>query len=107
MLEHFFQPKSVAVIGAAREEHKIGYNILKNMIDFGFAGEIYPINPKADSILGYKAYPSVNAVDGGIDLAVIVVPAALVFQVVDECARKGIDSAVIITAGFKESGSEG
>ena len=109
MLEHFFQPKSVAVIGAAREEHKIGYNILKNMIDFGFAGEIFPINPKADSILGYKAYPSVNAVDGDIDidLAVIVVPAALVLQVVDECAQKGIDSAVIITAGFKESGGEG
>ncbi|MHC4359166.1 MAG: acetate--CoA ligase family protein [Planctomycetota bacterium] len=107
MLEHFFQPKSVAVIGAAREKHKIGYNILKNMIDFGFAGEIFPINPKADSILGYKAYPSINAVDGDVDLAVIVVPAALVFQVVDECAQKGIDSAVIITAGFKESGSGG
>ncbi|HCN20185.1 MAG: acyl-CoA synthetase [Planctomycetes bacterium RIFCSPHIGHO2_02_FULL_50_42] len=107
MLEHFFQPKSIAVIGAAREEHKIGHDILKNIIGYGFSGKIYPINPKADSVLGLKAYPSVNAVAGGIDLAVIVVPADLTFQVIDECARKGIDSAVIITAGFKESGSEG
>lgn len=107
MLEHFFQPKSIAVIGAAREEHKIGYNILKNIIDYGFPGKVYPINPKADYILGLKAYPSVNAVDDGIELAVLVLPAPLTFEAIDECARKGIDSAVIITAGFKESGSEG
>ncbi len=107
MLEHFFKPKSVAVIGAAREEHKVGHNILKNIIDYGFRGKIYPINPRADSVLGIKAYPSVKAVDDDIELAVIVVPAGLTFDAVDECAQKGIDSAVIITAGFKESGSEG
>ncbi|MEE9514713.1 MAG: acetate--CoA ligase family protein [Candidatus Brocadiales bacterium] len=107
MLEHFFQPKSIAVIGAAREEHKIGHSILKNIIDFNFPGRIFPINPNTDSILGHKAYPSVRAVKEEIELAVIVVPAGVILQVVDECAEKGIDSAVIITAGFKESGSEG
>ncbi|MFQ5957571.1 MAG: acetate--CoA ligase family protein, partial [Candidatus Brocadiales bacterium] len=107
MLEHFFRPKSIAVIGAAREEHKVGYNILKNIIDYGFSGKVYPINPNADYVLGYKAYPSVKVVEDGIELAVLVLPAALTFEAIDECAQKGIDSAVIITAGFKESGSEG
>ncbi len=107
MLEHFFQPKSIAVIGASREDHKIGHDVLKNIIDFNFPGKIFPINPRADTILGLKAYPSIKAVPGEIELAVIVVPAAFTPQVIDECAQKGVDSAVIITAGFKESGSEG
>ncbi len=107
MLEHFFQPNSIAVIGAAREEYKLGHGILKNILQYGFPGKVYPINPKADSILGLKAYPSVKAVEDNVELAVLVLPAELCLQAVEECGQKGIDSAVIISGGFKESGREG
>ncbi len=107
MLEHFFQPDSIAVIGAAREEHKLGYSILKNILEYGFAGKVYPINPKADTILGLNAYPSVNKVKDKVDLAVMILPAPLCPQALEECGQKGIDSVVIISGGFKESGREG
>jgi acetyltransferase len=107
MLEHFFQPRSIAVIGAAREEYKLGYGILRNILQYGFPGRVYPINPKADSILGLRAYPSVKAVEDSIELAVLVLPADLCLQTIEECGQKGIDSAVIISGGFKESGREG
>ena len=107
MLEHFFQPRSIAVIGAAREEYKLGHGILKNILQYGFPGKVYPINPKADSILGLKAYPSVKVVEDSVELAVLVLPAELCLQAIDECGQKGIDSAVIISGGFKESGREG
>ena len=107
MLEHFFTPKSVAVIGASAQPGKVGYDIVNNLIDAKFQGEIYPINPKADTILDLKAYPSVTAVPGSIDLAVIVIPAKFVNSTLEECGKKGIDSVVIITAGFKETGAEG
>jgi acetyltransferase len=107
MLENFFTPKSVAVIGASAAPGKVGYDIVHNLIDAKFQGEIYPINPKADTILDLKAYPSVLDVPGSIDLAVIVIPAKFVNSAVEECGKKGIDSVVIITAGFKEVGAEG
>lgn len=107
MLERFFQPRSIAVIGAAREEYKLGHGILKNILQYGFSGKVYPINPKADSILGLKAYPSVKMVEDSIELAVLVLPAELCLQAIEECGQKGIDSAVIISGGFKESGREG
>lgn len=107
MLENFFTPKSVAVIGASASPGKVGYDIVHNLIDAKFQGEVYPINPKADEILGLKAYPSVTAVPGEIGLAVIVIPAKFVNATLEECGQKGIDSVVIITAGFKEVGGEG
>lgn len=107
MLEHFFQPRSIAVIGAAREEYKLGHGILKNILQYGFPGKVFPINPKADSILGLPAYPSVKAVEGSIELAVLVLPAELCPNAIEECGQKGIDSAVVISAGFKEVGREG
>lgn len=107
MLENFFTPKSVAIIGASTAPGKVGYDIVFNMIDAKFQGDIYPINPKADEILGLKAYPNVSAVPGNIDLAVIVIPAKFVNATLDECGKKGILSVVIITAGFKEVGGAG
>ncbi|HGE70800.1 TPA: CoA-binding protein [Candidatus Poribacteria bacterium] len=107
MLDNFFKPSSVAVIGASREAGKVGYEVVKNLIDNGFSGRIYPINPKADEILGLKAYPNVNAVTEHIGLAVIVIPSQFIISAIEDCGKKGIDSVIIITAGFKESGSEG
>jgi len=106
-LRHFFSPQSVAVVGASTRAGKVGHDILHNLIKAGFEGEIYPINPSATEVLGLRAYPSVKEVEGRIDLAVVVVPAAAVAEVLEECGDKGIDSAIIISAGFKEAGPEG
>lgn len=107
MLEAFFKPKAVAVIGASRSEGKLGYAVLDNVIQSGFDGDIYPINPKADEILGYEAYKSVNDVSGSIDLAVIVVPYKFVPDALRDCGEKDIPSVVVISAGFREAGVEG
>ncbi len=109
MLDAFFKPQSVAVIGASSNPGKLGYAVVKNLIDGGFtnAGEVYPINLKADEILGLKAYPSVSAVPGPIDLAVVVIPFKFVPGALQECGEKDVPAAIIITAGFRESGREG
>lgn len=107
MLDNFFNPKSIAVIGASRTPGKVGYDILKNLIQYGYQGAVYPINPEASEILGLKAYPSILDVPDGIGLAVVVVPPKRVIEVIGQCGEKGINAAVIITAGFRESGSEG
>ncbi len=107
MLEMFSDPGSVAVIGASRKPEKLGYGVLSNILKYGYKGAVYPINPKADEILGLKCYPSVLAVEDDIDLAVIVVPARFVAGVLDECGQKGVKGAIIITAGFREVGGEG
>lgn len=106
MFEFFFCPQSVAVIGASRDEEKLGHGVLKNILQYGYKGKVYPINPKADEILGLRAYPSVLDVPGEIDMAVVVVPAPLVAPVLEECGRKGVHGVVIITAGFREVGGE-
>jgi acetyltransferase len=97
----------VAVIGAAREPGKVGHVILANLLQGGFAGEIYPINPKASEILGLRAYASVKDLPSPVDLAVVAVPACAVPDLVTECAAAGITSMVVISAGFSESGPEG
>jgi len=107
MLEALFKPASVAVVGAAREEGKLGYTVLRAVIDSGYPGAIYPINPKATQILDLPAYPSVSAVPGPVELAVIVVPRPAVIPVMRDCAAKGVKAAIIITAGFREVGPEG
>jgi len=107
MLDTFFTPQSVAVVGASRDVEKLGYAVLNNIISSGFAGKIYPINPKADEILDLKAYPSVVDVPDPIDLAVIVIPARFVLAAVEECGQKKIPSVVVISAGFREAGREG
>ncbi len=109
MLNSFFKPSSVAVIGASRDEDKLGYAVLENLIEGGYIdyGEVYPINPKADEILGYKAYASVLDVPDSIDLAVIVIPYQFVPEVLKECGEKDIPAVIVISAGFREAGMEG
>ncbi len=106
-IKSFFNPKNVAVIGASREPGKLGYQILQNIIEAGFKGEIYPINPKADEILGLKCYPSVKDVPKRVELAVVVVPSKIVPSVIEDCGEKGVKAAVVISGGFSETGPEG
>ena len=104
-LDSFFRPISVAIIGASRNPAKIGHVILKNMVDGGFKGKIFPVNPEANEILGYRAYESVNKIHEDISLAVIAVPAELVLKIIDECAKKKVKDVLIVTAGFGEVGN--
>ena len=106
-LEPFFKPKTVAVVGVSRQPRKFGHVIFKNFIDSEFTGKVFPINPKAETILGIKAYTSVKEVPDELDLVVIAVPAAIVPSVIDDCLSKGVKAAVIISGGFKEIGAEG
>ncbi len=107
MLDMFFDPQAVAVIGASRTPGKLGYAVLQNMVQHGYRGSVYPINPKADELLGLACYPSVLKAPGPIDLAVILIPSEHVAKVLIECGEKGIQGAVIISAGFREVGSDG
>ena len=106
-LNRFFNPNAVAVVGASSKPGKVGHAILRNLASSGFQGPIYPVNPHADEILGLKCHRSVVEIEGPVDLAVVVVPAPAVVPVVEECGEKGIGGAVVISAGFKESGPEG
>jgi acetyl coenzyme A synthetase (ADP forming)-like protein len=107
VLEPFHCPASVAVIGASQDEGKLGHAVLKNLVDYGYEGLIYPINLKAKKLLGHQAYPSVLAVPEAIDLAIIVIPARFVAGVLEECGQKGVKGVIVITAGFREMGGEG
>ena len=103
-MKRIMQPKSVAVIGASAEDGKIGNSVMKNLINGGYKGNIYPIHPKADEILGYKAYKSVKDVPGEIDTAVFAIPAKFVAGALVECGEKKIAGAVLIPSGFAETG---
>src|SRR4030067_3814189 len=109
MLEAFFQPASVAVIGASSDPQKLGYAVLKNLVEGGYAqkGKVFPINLTASEILGYPAYPTVAAVPGPIDLAVLVIPYPHVPAALRTCGEKSIPAAIVISAGFREAGKEG
>ncbi len=107
MLEGFFKPNAVAIVGASTKPGKLGYSVLSNVIESGFRGNIYPINPGATQIAGYKAYPSVLDLPEAPDLAVIVIPYNAVPAALRECGEKGIKSVVIISAGFREASAEG
>lgn len=107
MLRKLFSPHSVAVIGASREPGKVGHELLKNIILGGFDGHIYPINPKADKILGKKCFHNIQDIKGFIELAVIVIPSKLVPGCLKECGQKKIPMVIVISAGFKEAGING
>ena len=101
----YFNPRSVAIIGASDDPTKMGYAVMHNLLHF--PGQLYPVNNKRDTIQGLKAYQSIKDIQSPVDMAVITVPAMYVPQVVEECGEKGVTVAVVITAGFKEMGEDG
>ncbi|HSM23405.1 MAG TPA: acetate--CoA ligase family protein [Anaerolineaceae bacterium] len=106
-LKPFFDSAGVAIIGASNKPNKLSYGIVKNLTLYGFKGEIYPVNPKEDEILGLKCYPDISKVPDPVDLAVIILPAGLIFPVVQECYKRGIKAVTVISGGFKELGPQG
>ena len=107
MLDSLFKPKSVAVIGASTKELSIGNRILKNLVDFGYKGPIYPINPQAEEVRGIRAYKTILDAPDGIDLVHIIIPNKFVPQAVEDCGKKGVKAIIINSAGFNEIGPEG
>jgi len=107
MLNTFFAPRSIAVVGASDTPGKLGHAVVRNLQEGRFEGDIYPINLKSDEILGLKVYRSILDVPDGIDLAVIVIPYKFVPAALEECGKKGVPSVVIISAGFREAGRDG
>ncbi|AZM44919.1 CoA-binding protein [Streptomyces sp. WAC 06738] len=103
-MNRLMKPRSVAVIGASNETGKIGNSVMRNLVDGGFPGDIHPVNPKADDILGRKAYKTVADVPGDVDVAVFAIPAAYVPAALEEVGRKGVPNAVLIPSGFAETG---
>jgi len=107
MFDPFFNPRGVAVIGASRDPHKLGYGVVRNLMEYRYKGTIYPVNPVAGDILGHTCYPSIADVPDPVDLAVVVVPAPIVTDVIDQCGKRGIKHAIVISGGFRETGPEG
>lgn len=99
-------PSSIAIVGASATPGKIGYSVIKNLLDSKYIGKIYPVNPKDDVILGLQNYKSVSEIPGSVEAAVIVVPAKFVTGVIDECGKKGVKGLIIITSGFSEVGDK-
>jgi acyl-CoA synthetase (NDP forming) len=107
MLDSLFNPKAVAIIGASSKHRHIGNRIVKNLLDFGYKGQIYPINPKADEIRGVKAYGSILDVPTDVDVVHMVIPAKFVPQAIDDCGQKGVKFVILNGGGFAEVGPEG
>lgn len=106
-LKPFFDANGVAIVGASSKPNKLSYGIVRNLTLYGFKGGIYPVNPKADEILGYRCYQDILSVPDPVDLAVIVLPAGIVFPVIQDCEKRGIKAITVISGGFKELGPEG
>ncbi|MFI5008248.1 MAG: CoA-binding protein, partial [Solirubrobacterales bacterium] len=106
-LAAFFDPRSIAVVGASRDPTKVGGSVVANLRAAGFEGRIWPVNPRDDVVQGLPATASLLAIDGPVDLAVIAVPAPAVLPALKECVTKGVRGAVVISAGFREAGEAG
>ncbi|MHB9073753.1 MAG: acetate--CoA ligase family protein [Desulfobaccales bacterium] len=106
-LAPIFKPKSIAVIGASTAPGKLGHDILANLKNGGFPGPLYPINPKAEEILGLKVYKAIADTPTAPELAVVVIPAKIVAPTLEQCAAKGVKAAIVITGGFAEAGPDG
>ncbi|MFA5105932.1 MAG: CoA-binding protein [Candidatus Micrarchaeia archaeon] len=104
-LDRIFNPRNMAVIGASHDPTKIGHVVLKNFMDGGFPGQLYPVNPSSSEVLGLKCYKSVKDISGRVDCAVIAIPAKFVPAALDECGQKGVPAAVVISGGFAEVGN--
>ena len=105
MLDKFFKPNKVAVIGASKRHESLGHVLLKNIVEGGFKGNIFPINPRTEPIMGLKTYSSITEVEGEIDPAILIVPASVVIDVVKQCGVKGVKATVVVSAGFSEIGN--
>ncbi len=106
-LRAFFHPASIAVIGASETPGKFGHEILKNLVEGGFPGALYPINPRSRKILGLACFTNVKEIPDSVDLSVLIIPARMVPQAIQDCGEKGVKAAVIISGGFSEAGEEG
>ena len=104
-IRKLFEPQSVAIIGASGDPKKIGYSIVRNIIEGGYRGAVYPVNPKGEDVLGLKSHRSMEEIQGTVDLATVVIPARNVVAAVQNCADKGVKHVQIITSGFSESGN--
>lgn len=106
-IKNIFYPKNICLAGASAKEKSIGYELLKCIHEFGFTGNIFPVNPNSKEILGYKTFPSVLDINYDIDLGIVVVPKKFIEETIDQFIQKKVKSLIIITAGFKEIGEEG
>ncbi len=105
----FFAPRGVAVIGASRDPEKLSYGVIRNLLDPDrpYPGPVYPVNPKADEILGLRCYGDIASVPDPVELVVLIIPAAAVSPALDACGRRGVKAAIVISGGFREVGEEG
>jgi len=107
MKDSILFPKSIAVVGVSSEKSKIGSVIYNNVLEGGFNGKVYPVNPKYKEIDGKTCYPDLLSIGGSIDTVCIVIPSQFVESIVDDCIEKKVQSVIIISSGFKETGPEG
>ena len=105
-MKALFEPKSIAIIGASKNPEKIGYKVVENIVAGGYKGKIYPINPKGGELLGLKVYESIEELEDKIDLAIITIPAKIVYDTVKKCGEKGVKYCIIISSGFSEIGNK-
>ncbi|RME86346.1 MAG: hypothetical protein D6775_00340, partial [Caldilineae bacterium] len=106
-LRPFFAPRGVAVIGASQTPGKLGHSVVANLRRFGYAGAVYPVNPRAPSILGLPCYPDIARVPDPVDLALIIVPAPATPALVQACGERGIPAVTVMSGGFAETGDSG
>lgn len=106
-IKYLLYPGSVAVAGASTSPDKFGYRVLFNIINNGYRGRVYPVNPRESSVLGQVCFPSISEIPGQVDLAVVTVPTAGVKQVLQDCIQKGVKAVIVITSGFSEVGGQG
>lgn len=106
-LQSLFTPRSIAVIGASTKPGSVGNSLTENLISYGYAGKVYPINPKTDTLFGLRCYPNIHDINDEIDLAIIIIPASSVLEALSEAGAKGVKAVIIISSGFKETGETG
>jgi acetyl coenzyme A synthetase (ADP forming)-like protein len=106
-LDKIFYPKSIAIVGASTKQGTLSWEFINNLINYGYTGKIFPVNPNADSVHSIKSYKSISEIEDTVDLAVIMISRELVLKSIEECHRKNIEAVIVITAGFKEVGAEG
>jgi acetyl coenzyme A synthetase (ADP forming)-like protein len=106
-LDKFFYPKSIAIVGASSKQTSLSYELVNNLINYGYQGKLFPVNPKSEFVHSIKAYKAITEIKDEVDLAIIMIPRDLVLPAVDECIQKNVEAVIVITAGFKEVGAEG